>query len=313
MNILRSMLLASTALREKPDDQGVDNRTAAQKERDSITVDVTNGRKEGDVEGGDDNTADDENDEDEGEEDDSEESEEGEGEGEGKETDEEKAARIAQEKEERRQSRIQKRIDKLTASNKNYETEIANLKKQLEAKPIEGVTEEDIERMAEERANKKLQEKLQKDAETEFFKMCDRLESEATKVDKNFIKKLEALVKELEMPVPGTLMTIVNELDNENGGAVLNYLTDNPDEAEEIYKLSERKMTQRLIRISDKLKDTVHNVKPERKRSNVPEPVSPISERSTNSDLIITGKESMDDFARKRAKQVEERRKARGY
>lgn len=299
--------LNSTAFFEKPDDQGVDNRTAAQKERDSITVDVTNGRKEGDVEGGDDNTTDDEDDENEDDEDEDE----GKEDEEKQETDEEKAARIAQEKEERRQSRIQKRIDKLTASNKNYEAEIARLQKQLEAKPIEGVTEEDIERMAEERANKKLQDKLQKDAESQFFAMCDRLESEATKVDKNFPKKVEELVKEIGMPIPGTLMTIVSELDNENGGAVLNYLTDNPDEAEEIYKLSERKMTQKLIRISDKLKDVTP--KPTRQRSNVPEPVTPINERNTNSDLIITGKESMDDFARKRAKQIEERRKARGY
>src|SRR5512147_977419 len=194
MNILRSMLLASTSLREKPDDQGVDNRTAAQKERDSINVDVTNGRKEGDVEGGDDNTTDDEDDENEDDEDEDEEKEDEEK----QETDEEKAARVAQEKEERRQSRIQKRIDKLTASNKNYEAEIARLQKQLEAKPIEGVTEEDIERMAEERANKKLQDKLQKDAEAQFFAMCDRLEAEAIKIDKNFGNKLKALVEELE-------------------------------------------------------------------------------------------------------------------
>lgn len=295
---------------DKPDDQGADARTVAQKERDAIAVESHDGREEGDTEGGNDNTSDDENneDEDDNEEDDKEKEEE-----ENNETDEEKAARVAQEKEDRRQSRIQKRIDKLTASNKNYETEIAKLNKQLEAKPIEGVTEDDIERMAEERANKKLQEKLTADAQKAFNKKCDVLEGDASKIDKNIEKKINEMVSEIGAPIPAPVIEIIFDLHEEEkiGGKLLNYLTDNIDEAEEIFSMSERRMTQRLMRISDKLKDSPS--KPAKQRSNLPDPITTIRERNTNSDAVLTGKESMDDFARKRAKQVEERMKARGY
>jgi hypothetical protein len=305
--------LNSVAVFEKPDDQG-DNRSDAQKERDAISVEMSDATKEAPE----DNSADSENtDEEEGEE--GEEDEDNEDDDEDKEdddkpeTDEEKAARVAKEKEDRRQNRVQKRIDRLTASNKNYESEINKLKKQLEARPLEGVTDDDIDRMADERAAKKLAEKRVEEARVSFETMCSKLEKEATKVDPKFGDKVSNMVEEIGSPIPSTLMSVIADLDNENGGAVLNYLTDNIDEAEELYSLSERKMTQRLIRISDKLK-TTESAKPKPKtRSNLPDPITPISESNVRDDTRLNGKESMDDFARKRARQVEERRKARGY
>ena len=316
MNLFLLRYLNSVKMFDAPNDQGAkDTRTPAQIERDAIKVESHQGRAKDDNEGESDQSSESHEDEEDDDEDEDEEKEENEEEDENKEdeTDEEKAARIANEKEERRQSRTQKRIDKLTASNKNYEAEIKKLKLQLEAKPIEGVTDEDIERMADERANKKLQAQLLEKAQKEFDRLCDKLESAAIKVDPKFPDKVKEMVEEIGSPIPSSLMNIIGDLDNENGGDVLNYLTDNIEEAEELYTLSERKMTQKIIRISDKLKANEKPVRNAKQRSNAPEPIKPIQERNVNNDMTLTGKESMDDFARKRAKQVEERRKARGY
>jgi hypothetical protein len=88
------------------------------------------------------------------------------------------------------------------------------------------------------------------------------------------------MVEEIGAPIPSTMMSVIADLDNENGGAVLNYLTDNIEEAEELYAMSERKMTQRLIRISDKLKANESQLGSAKPRSNAPDPVRPIQERA---------------------------------
>jgi hypothetical protein len=312
MHLLLLKYLNSVKMFEAPNDNGADKRTPAQIERDAIQVESHQGRTEKEAEGDDDQSSESEEDEDEDEDEDGEENEE-EDESDENETDEAKAARIAKEKEDRRQSRIQKRIDKLTASNKNFEAEVKRLKQQLEAKPIEGVTDEDIERMAEERADKKLKAQLLDKAQKEFDRLCDKLETAAAKIDPKFTTKVSEMVEELGAPIPSAMMSIIGDLDNENGGAVLNYLTENIEEAEELYAMSERRMTQKLIRISDKLKANEKPARNAKPRSNAPDPVRPIQERAVNNDMNLTGKESMEDFARKRAKQVEERRKTRGY
>src|SRR6266849_7641587 len=102
------------------------------------------------------------------------------------ETDDEKKLRIIKEKEERRQGRIQKRIDKLTATVGSKDAEIEALKKQLAEKPIEGLTEEEVERRAAKKAEE-LASARDTDRENKAFqKTADDLIKAANKVDKDF-------------------------------------------------------------------------------------------------------------------------------
>src|SRR5258708_26730524 len=126
-------------------DQGApDPKEEIEKQRAAIKVEVAESDKDKNDDDVNDSSDDDKSDDGDDNNDDSDENE----------TAEQKTARIVQEKEDRRQSRIQKRIDKLTATVGNKDTEIAELKKQLAEKPIEGLTEEEVER----RANKKAKE-----------------------------------------------------------------------------------------------------------------------------------------------------------
>jgi hypothetical protein len=114
------------------------------------------------------------------------------------------------------------------------------------------------------------------------------------------------------------MIGILVDLDNENGGKVLNYLTQNVDEYEDIYSLSEGRMTAKLIRLSDKIKAEDDKAKAGKKKehSNVPPPVTPVNEgrdvRTANA-IPANPTKNMDDFVRIRNAQEAERRKQRGY
>jgi hypothetical protein len=304
--LLRNKFLNTTAfLLEKE----VDSRTAAQIERDSIEVTNKNKEEKEEVEKEEEEIEEEEKEEEEKEE-----------EKEVEETDEQKTARIAQEKEKRREDRIQKRIDKLTAEKETLKAEKEALAKQLSEKTVEGLSEEEVDRRAEAKAATKIAEQQEANNKKEFEKNCDLLEASAIKINKDFSNKVQEMVTEIGSPIPAIMINIMADLDNENGGAVLNYLANNIDETEELYGidrsgklyvLSERKMTQKLIRISDKLKE---DTKKPKDKSNVPPPITPINEGSR--DLLnrqLTGKEDQETFNRIRARQVEERRKQRGY
>lgn len=193
--------------------------------------------------------------------------------------------------------RIQRRIDREVAKRKALEDEVKTLRAQLAAKPDDEktLTEDDVET----RANRKA---LELKAQEDFVRDCNKLAKDATKLDTNFKKKVDAMAEDVG-PIPSQMIGILSDLDN--GGAVLNYLTDNVDEAEEIYALSPAKMGLRLAKIEEKLAK-----KPEKKISKVPNPIDPVGGKGTTPETL-TGKESMDDFARIRAKQVEDRRKQR--
>jgi len=291
-----------------------DTRSAAQIERDSITVsETTNGREpekevdeKGEVEGDENEEGDEEADEEEGE---GEEEKEVEKENE---TEAQKATRLEKEREDRKQARIQKRIDKAVAAEKAAKAEAAELRRQLAEKPVEGLTEEEVDRRAEEKAAAKLTAKQKADQQKEFEATCDKLEAAAIKEDKDFSTKVAAMVEEIGQPIPGIMMNIIADLDNENGGEVLSHLVNNVDEAEELFGLPERKMTQKLMRLSDKLKEA--KKPPARQRSGAPAPLTPVNEgRANQTNRPLTGKEDMEQFAATRARQVAERRKARGY
>lgn len=193
--------------------------------------------------------------------------------------------------------RIQRRIDREVGKRKALEDEVKTLKAQLAAKPDDEkvLTEDEVET----RANRKA---LELKAQEDFVRDCNKLAKDATNLDANFKKKVDAMAEDVG-PIPSQMIGILSDLDN--GGAVLNYLTDNVDEAEEIYALSPAKMGLKLAKIEEKLaKKVVTRI------SKVPNPIDPVGGKGTTPETL-TGKEPMEDFARIRAKQVEERRKAR--
>lgn len=321
MNILRNRFISTTAMFLAPPDEGKDNtRSDAQKERDAINVSDSTDPKEENKDNQDDqnseddednseDNSDDENDDEENDEnkDDEEENKDDEK----QETEEEKATRLAKEKEERREARIQKRIDRAHAAQKKAEQERDELRKRLEEKPVEGLSEEEVARRAEELANKKLADKRLADAQAEFEKNCDTLEEAAIKEDKDFARKINEVAKEIG-PIPRAVIEILSDLDNKNGGEVLAYLADNIDEAEDIYELRDnpRKLDRTLSKLSDKIKEAK---KPQRReRSQVPPPIEPVNGGRVETTRI-TGKESQEEFNAKRAKQIAERNKQRGY
>lgn len=229
------------------------------------------------------------------------------------ETDEDKATRLANaanEKEKRRQARVQKRIDKAVAEKKAAQAEAAELRSKLEAKPANeqpGLTQEDVKKQAAELA-------AQQRAEEDFNKACEKLANGAVKIDKDFTKKVEAMA-ELNGPIPGKMIGILEELDN--GSEVLVALTKDEDLAEDIYALkdSPEKMAIKLVKLSDKL--IAAKKKAPKEISKVPNPNEPIRAGGRVNSNHITSKdtkpENMADFVAKRNAQDAEKRKQRGY
>lgn len=320
MNILKNRFINTTAMflapPDKPKEGEEDNRSDAQKERDGITISDSTDNEDNDKnkEDNENGEEDEEAEKEEDDEDDEDNKKEDEVDKNKEETEEEKTARLASEKEERKQARQQRKWDKLAAEKTAAENEVKKLKKQLEEKPVDGLTEEEVVRRAEELANTKLTEKQIQDAKKAFEKNCDKLEDAATKEDKDFGRKVNELTSELG-PIPAPIINVLADLDHENGGEVLAYLANNVDEAEEIYELvgNDRKLDRRLSKLSDKLKEA--KKAPRRERSSVPAPITPIGEGNRRESLNtnITGKETQEEFNAKRAKQEAARREARGY
>lgn len=326
MNIFRNRFLNTASFLLAPPDtpnEIEDNRSEAQKQRDAIEIsDSTdeNNNKNGSSSSDENKEETDENEEDEEENDDENEDddEENKNEDENKkedenkeETDEEKTARLTQEKEDRRQARQQRKWDKLAAEKTAAEKRVQELEARLKEQPVEGLTEEEVQRRAAELAATKLAEKQAQDNKKKFEDTCDSLEAVAIKTDKEFSRKVVEMTTEIG-PIPAPIIEILAELDNENGGEVLAYLANNIDEAEDLFELksNERKLTAKLVRISDKVKEA--SKKPKRERSNLPAPIDPVG-NSRQENTRITGKETQEEFNAKRAKQEAEKRAARGY
>ena len=300
---------------DKEQEQQEDDRTDAQKQRDSIEVSDSTDKKDNigsDNKDADDDNDDNDNDNDEDENEDDDEADENKEKNKNEEeTDEQKSARIAKEKEDRREARVQKRIDKAVAAQRAAEARAEAAEAKLKEQPIEGLTEEEVQRRADALAATKLAEKQAQDNKKKFEDTCDNLEAVAIKTDKEFSRKVVEMTTEIG-PIPAPIIEILAELDNENGGEVLAYLANNIDEAEDLFELksNERKLTAKLVRISDKVKEA--SKKPKRERSNLPAPIEPVG-NSRQESTRITGKETQEEFNAKRAKQEAEKRAARGY
>lgn len=314
---LRNLFLNTSAIRyDVPDDKGKPEKTDIEKAREAIaknTVVSSDVVKEEQIKDVDEDEDSDETNEDEPELD-------ADGnpiEKEKEETTEEKEAREKIEakaaKETRKEQRIQRRIDTAVAAQRLAEAEVIKLKEQLAANPDKKLTEEEVQSKAEIIANEKLAAKELERLQQEFNASCDKLQTAATKIDKEFTPKVVEMTNELG-PIPSRLIGILSDL--ENGPEVLKFLVDDIDEAEKIYDLQKKpeKLAIALIRISDKL---VAEAKPKPKEiSKVPNPTTPVTGARVKTTMITdadTKPANMDNYVAKRRQQMEDKRKARGY
>jgi hypothetical protein len=316
MFVLRNRLLGTSAVLFAPDNEGGATLTPEQ-EREAINVEVgTDKTKEANKDNNEENEENDDNKDDDEDNKDDEENKENDDET-GEETEEEKAERVAKEKEEkeakriRKEERQQRKWDRLAAERNAALEEAERLRKQIAENNPDGLTEEEVERRAEEKANKKLQDKEAERKAREFDKSIRDLEIAAKKVDPKFDDKLNEMTAELDRKVPGEVISILSDLDHKNGGEVLNYLTENIDEADDIFDMSLHRMTQKLIRISDKLKDAKKDGKTSTRRQ-PPPPLNTVRESGRPESTTLTGKEDMDTFVRMRERQSEQYRKSKG-
>ena len=298
MNPLFLKYLNSVKLFDAPNDQG----------KPAVVIDSVDNRKDRDKEDKDvvqkeDDTNTDENEEEDDDDDEDEEKDE--------EDDDDKKARIAKEKEERRQGRIQKRIDKLTAESKNKDNEIEALRKQLAEKPVEGLTEEEVERRAAKKAEELAAAKEADREQKAFEKTADDLIKAANKVDKEFEKKINDVAKETGVLMPKYMVEILSDLDHKNGAEILARLADDEDLYEEICTLNERRMTKRLDKMSEELKNKNKIVKP--KERIIPDPIEPINDGSNNRGNVLPKNpmSNMDEWVRIRNAQSEAYRKSK--
>lgn len=205
-------------------------------------------------------------------------------------------------------ARLQRRLDKTTGSQKDLRKELADAKAKLEAQGEEVLTKADVDKEADRIANEKI-------ALKEFEDTCNKLNKDALAIDKTFSKKVNAMAEDIG-PIPGAMIGVLGDLDN--GGAVLNYLTDNVEIAEEVYVLSPAKMAVKLAKISNEL---LEKAKPKPKKiSQAPDPITPVRTGSSggpNLATVLNGTngnirgEKMENYIKLRNKQDEEKRRAR--
>lgn len=190
--------------------------------------------------------------------------------------------------------KLQRRIGKTTAEKKQIAKDLELAKSKLVDEGKENVlTEEDVEARAEEKANQKLIEK-------QLRASSDKLFDDAVKIDKNFQIKLDAMVEETGA-FPAVMIGILDDLGN--GGAILNHLTDNTDEAEKIFGLSPAKMAVELSKISVKIKPKPKQI------SKVPDPPSKQLGGKSARDLnVMPDPKDTDAWIKWRNKQIAEER-----
>lgn len=195
----------------------------------------------------------------------------------------------------RQVERMQKRIDTLTAKSRTTETENAELKKLLDAKKEDGsltLTEDEVER----RAELKAQEKA---GQREFERSVNTLAKNANALDKEFSKNIDTITKDVAL-LPPVMIGILDDIDVDGkkvGAEVLVYLSKNIDDYEEFFTnqsyangqpipISEGRMGIKLQKIADKI-----SKKPAKRVSQVDAPLKAVGAARAQSPLNDT----MDD------------------
>lgn len=296
--MIKKYLLSGVAFAPE-NEGGAKEQTQSEKnaaERETIAVTNNDKKEEVEAKGDDDDKSDnvDEDKKDDDEQDDKEGEKEEDEEGEkveAKEDDPEKLKRTI--------TRLQKRLDKETGSKKDLKRELETAQKALEATGEERLTKADVEKEAKRIADAEL-------IKRDFENACNRLDKEGKKLDKEFNKKIDAMAEDIG-PIPGMMIGILDDLDN--GGAVLSYLANNVDEAEEIYPLSPAKMALKLSKISDKI---IEAAKPKKQISKTPPPNDPVG-GGVKIVTALSDKDDMDTWVRKRQVQIDEARRAGKY
>ena len=323
-HLMNGYSLISLMLRDADDEGGSSAAELRNKQRADLmknnTVSVTEKKEAPAAEA---NEAEEGEEEEEGEEDEEGEDEEDEGEDEEegevkkgeKETEEQKKEREAKEKiaakAQRKQDRMQRRIDAATAKAREAEAEIARLKAQIEASPDQKLTPEEVERLADEKAAAKLAAKQIKDTQDAFDAACEKLAKEASKIDKDFEAKVNDMAADFG-PIPSFMIGVLEDL--ENGGEVLAFIANDDDVAEEIYSHAKKptRLTAELLKISNKLLDA-KKPKP-KKLSAVPDPVKPVKGTRVISNTITEADtKNMESYVAKRQRQMMEKRKLQGF
>jgi chromosome segregation ATPase len=206
---------------------------------------------------------------------------------------------------EKKLERAQRRAGKTAAERDENKKLVAELKASLEAKLNEGeqpLTEAEVNRRAKEMATNELTQR-------EFDRAQEKLIEEATLIDKTFMSKVRDLAAEVA-PLPEFFIGALNDIDN--GGAVLNYLTDNPDDYEDLLKKnSPMKVMKGLLEISNKLFEAA---KPKIKKiSNAPEPAKALKGNNRNPDALpAKPTDNMAEYIRIRNAQDRAKREAQG-
>lgn len=201
--------------------------------------------------------------------------------------------------------RAQRRAGKTAAERDENRNKVKELQTALDAKLAEGtqpLTEEEVNRRAKELATNELTQR-------EFNDAQERLIEAATKIDTTFMNKVRELATEVA-PLPEFFIAALDDLDN--GGAVLNHLTDNPDEYEDLLKKKGAiRVMKGLVEISNKL---IEAAKPKPKKiSNAPEPAKAPKGNGKNPDTLPPKPtDNMAEFVRVRALQERAKREARG-
>lgn len=228
------------------------------------------------------------------------------------ETEEQKTARLAAEKDEketRKKERQQRKWDKLAAEKTAAEKRVLELEAQIKETPKEGLTEEEVERRAAEKAKTLTQQQQQEREEKEFAKTADGLIKDAKKIDKDFEKNINKVAEDTGIKMPKYMVDILADLDNDNGHEILALMAKDEDLYEELCELSERRMIRRLDKMSDEIKAKAKA--PKKEPSNLPDPIEPINDGTNNRGNALPSSplKNMDEYVRIRALQTAEARK----
>lgn len=205
--------------------------------------------------------------------------------------------------------RMQKRVGKTQGERDTIKRELAEAKAALEAKVKEGeqpLTEEEVNRRAKAIA-------AQEVSANEFRRIERKLIKDAEKLDPKFMNKVVDMADDIG-PIPPFIIEALDDLDNDNGGAILNHYANNPDDYEEVFNMiAERqspvKVLNKINKLSDKLAEAA---KPKKKAiSKVPPPPPAPKGNSKNPDqLPIDPTKNMDEYVRIRNQQDAEKRRA---
>ena len=229
------------------------------------------------------------------------------------ETEEAKLAREVKEKEtaklQRKQDRMQRRIDEAIAKQKAAEAKAEALEAQLAADPDKTLTAEEIKKQAKVIADEAIAAKELENLNKAFQADCDKLQAGAKKVDKDFDDKITDIAEQFG-PIPSFMIGVLSDLDN--GADVLAHIANDEDIAEALWKKSPARMTTELVKLSNKL---LEEKKPPKKQiSKVPDPGERVQGgRSNSTTLTPNDAKDMDVWTRKRMAMMEEKKKVRGF